>query len=207
MYKLIIFDFSKTLAYPGKTDLKGIFGRMKDYGIDVKDEKQAQQFLDRVFSLFSEVDSWTEFTDKVVEFSAVDISKEKKGELGKYLQKKLSFKLYDDAKEVFNLPQRKAILTLANRFLVEGIKELSHFDIFTEREIQFKKPDKQAFTEVLKKMKAIPGEVVMVGDSLEKDIMPAMSLGITGILIDREGKVSDNSIIKISSLKELKRYL
>ena len=88
MYKLIIFDFSKTLAYPGKTDLEGIFSRMKDYGIDIKDEKQAQKFLDRVFSLFSEVDSWAEFTDRAVEFSAVDISKEKKGELGKYLQKK-----------------------------------------------------------------------------------------------------------------------
>lgn len=207
MYKLIIFDFSKTLAYSGKADLKGIFGRLKEYGIRINDENQAQQFFDRVFSLFSEVDNWTEFTDRVIEFLAVDISKEKKGDLAKYLQKKLSFKLYDDAKEIFNLPQRKAILTLASRFLVEGIKELSHFDIFTEREIQFKKPDKRAFLEVLRKMKTIPEEAVMVGDSLEKDIMPAIDLGITGILIDREGKVSDNSIVTIKSLKELKRYL
>jgi HAD superfamily hydrolase (TIGR01509 family) len=135
------------------------------------------------------------------------LSKEKKEELSKYFKKKLSFKLYDDAREIFDLPQKKAILTLASRFLVEGIRELSDFDIFTEREIQFKKPDKRAFLEVLKKMKSIPEEAVMVGDSLEKDILPAVSLGIRGILIDREGKVSDNSIIKISNLKELKKYL
>jgi len=207
MYKLIIFDFSRTLAYSGSSNLKGIFGRLREYGIVVQDEKQAQQFLDLVFPLFSEADSWTEFTEMVLKETGSGLSKEKKEELAKYFKKKLSFRLYDDAREIFDLPQKKAILTLASRFLVESIRELSDFDIFTEREIQFKKPDKRAFLEVLKKMKSIPEEAVMVGDSLEKDILPAMSLGIRGILIDREGKVSDNSIIKISSLKELKKYL
>lgn len=207
MYKLIIFDFSRTLAYSGKSDLSGFFGKLRDYGFIVKNEKDAQSFLDFTFSLFSEVNNWTEFTERAAERSIGSLSRKVKEDLSKYFQKKLGFKLYEDAKEVLDLPQRKAIFTLASRFLVEGIRELSHFDIFTERELQYKKPDKEAFLEVLRKMKAIPEETVMVGDSLEKDILPALQLGITGILIDREGKVSDNSIIKISSLKELKRYL
>ena len=47
----------------------------------------------------------------------------------------------------------------------------------------------------------------MVGDTLDKDIRPALALKMKAVLIDRTGKVSDNSIVKISSLKELKQYL
>ena len=65
----------------------------------------------------------------------------------------------------------------------------------------------KAFLAVLEKMQADPEETVMVGDSLEVDINPAKAVGIKAVLIDREGKIDDNSIVKIASLKELKNYL
>jgi len=47
----------------------------------------------------------------------------------------------------------------------------------------------------------------MVGDSFNNDIQPALAVGMQAILIDRKGKVRDNSIVKIRSLKDLKQYL
>jgi len=59
-------------------------------------------------------------------------------------------------------------------------------------------------------MGANPEETVMVGDTLENDMFPAKAIGIKPILIDREGrfaKLSDPEIIRITSLKELKKHL
>jgi len=207
MIKLIVFDFSGTLAYSEQEDLKGFFGPLLEFGIKITQEKEAEYLFDFFPSFFSKADSWNGFAIMMAAEFSITLSKERKDELAKYLEKKLSFKLYDDAKEISALPQRKAILTLASRFLVESIDDLAQFDIFTSREIRYAKPDKRAFLEVLKKMKTVPSEAIMIGDSFEKDIEPALALGMKGVLIDREGKVSDNSIVKISSLKDLKQYL
>jgi FMN phosphatase YigB (HAD superfamily) len=58
-------------------------------------------------------------------------------------------------------------------------------------------------------MKADPEEAAMVGDSLGNDILPALALGIKPILLDRKGniEINDPAITKISSLKQLKKYL
>jgi len=125
------------------------------------------------------------------------------------LERKLTCKLFGDAENVLNLPQDKAILTLSGKFALAGISQLRNFEIFSPDIAGVKKPDLQAFLAVLEKMKADPEETVMVGDSLENDILPALALGIKPILLDRQGKVeiNDSAITKISSLKELKKYL
>jgi len=59
-------------------------------------------------------------------------------------------------------------------------------------------------------MNANPQEAAMVGDTLENDIYPAQALGIKPILIDRQNhfaKLNNADIIRITSLKELKKYL
>jgi len=107
------------------------------------------------------------------------------------------------------LPQDKAILTLSGKFALAGIPGLSRFEIFSPDVLGLQKPDPEAFLAVLEKMQADPEETVMVGDSLENDILPALSLGIKPILLDRENKTKEAvpPIIKIKTLKELKKYL
>ena len=117
-----------------------------------------------------------------------------------------SVRLYDDAHEALNLPFKKAILTSTSKLLIEssGIQKLA--EIFTP-EMGVSKPDPRAFLMVLEKLEVKPEQAVMIGDSIERDLMPAENLGIIPILIDRENKSQNYPGIKINSLKELKDVL
>ena len=135
---------------------------------------------------------------------------EKAGHGKAALEKKRGWKLFDDAEAILFLPQDKAILTMCGKFVIDGFPELHHFGVFTPKTAGAAKPDLKAFLAVLAKMKADPEETVMVGDSLENDILPARALGMKAILLDRFGKydkLDDPEIIKIGNLKELKKYL
>ena len=207
MIRLVIFDFSGTLAYYGNGDMAEFFAGLADYGIRISGEAEAEHFLDSLSALFGQVGSWIELAETLANRHNGHFGREETETLAEYLEKNLRFRPYDDVKEIIALPQKKAVMTLASRFLVESIPELKGFDVFTPQEIGYEKPDKRAFTEVLKIMRTAPQEALMVGDTLDKDIRPALALKMKAVLIDRTGKVSDNSIVKISSLKELKQYL
>ena len=129
------------------------------------------------------------------------------GTLGIFPEGNMSCRLFDDAKEVFKLPCQKAILTTGGGFLFSNFGLEKHFEIFTPKETKFIKPDTRAFSIVLEKFNVQPEEAVMVGDEIERDILPAEKLGIKAILIDRENKIKDYSGIKIRSLSELKDIL
>jgi FMN phosphatase YigB (HAD superfamily) len=47
----------------------------------------------------------------------------------------------------------------------------------------------------------------MVGDEIERDLIPAKNLGLEAILIDRENKIENAPFKKISSLAELRNIL
>lgn len=212
MIKLIIFDFSGTLGYIGDLNLRDFFGKLREYGVKVRTEKETEYFFDFLPSFFDQAKNWLEFSQMMAEKFDNKPSKENLKELKKYLKKKLSFRLYDDVEHTIDLPQKKAILTSTNRFLIRNLPALKTFDIFTPRDIRYEKPDKKAFETVLRKMNIIANEAVMVGDNLDKDLYPARALGMQAILIDRKNKIKEKSfkdffIKKISSLKELKNLL
>ncbi|MGB8779578.1 MAG: HAD family hydrolase [Candidatus Bathyarchaeia archaeon] len=65
------------------------------------------------------------------------------------------------------------------------------------------KPDAEVFRYALEKMKATSPEAMFVGDDIEADYKGAQRIGLKAFLIDREGKVRDESVNRISSLEEL----
>lgn len=73
------------------------------------------------------------------------------------------------------------------------------------------KPDPGIFQYAMKMMGVSPERCVHVGDSLHSDIRGAQELGITGIWIERDGRISDIGESKpdftIKSLRELKTFL
>lgn len=58
--------------------------------------------------------------------------------------------------------------------------------LVTSEEAGKEKPDKAAFELVLEKLNLLPHQVIMVGDSYEKDIAGARNAGMHGILFSRE---------------------
>ncbi len=73
------------------------------------------------------------------------------------------------------------------------------------------KPDGRIFQYAMKMMGVSPERCVHVGDSLHSDIFGAQELGITGIWIERDGRISDIGDSKpdftIKSLTELALFL
>jgi 2-haloalkanoic acid dehalogenase type II len=65
------------------------------------------------------------------------------------------------------------------------------------------KPDAEVFRYALEKMNAKVLEAVFVGDDMEADYKGAQRCGLSAFLIDREGKVQDESVNRISSLEDL----
>jgi putative hydrolase of the HAD superfamily len=74
----------------------------------------------------------------------------------------------------------------------------------------FFKPDVRIFNEALHRLGVMPGDAVMVGDSLEKDCAPARSLGLKTIWVRNPGAQArgDQAMAdyKISTLDELERF-
>ena len=65
------------------------------------------------------------------------------------------------------------------------------------------KPDVEVFHYALKKLKAASSDAIFIGDEIKADYKGAQSSGLTAYLIDRNGKVHEESVNKISSLDDL----
>ncbi len=78
-------------------------------------------------------------------------------------------------------------------------KYFSH--IFCYSNMACKKSDPSYFSKVLSKLELSASSVVMVGDSLEKDILPAGAAGIYGVLYNPVGKEVDSA--KYTSVRSM----
>ena len=206
--KLILFDFSGTLAYLAKPiDFKGFFESLKNFGIEIETDEEIKAFTTLFADLLGWAKDWLDFSEKIFKKYVEKPEREAIEALAEFLEKNISFELYDDVKEILNLPFKKVVLSANARFLIENLGLGKFLKIFTPRETKFLKPDPRAFLTPLKKLKVKPEETVIVGNELERDLIPARNLGMKAILIDRENKIKKAPVRKISSLAELKQIL
>jgi FMN phosphatase YigB (HAD superfamily) len=94
--------------------------------------------------------------------------------------------------------------------LSQKLKE--HFDvefqwIFGSANTGIRKPSLAFFEQSFSKTGIAPEEMLYVGDSLKLDVIPASSLGIKSVLIDRSGIYSNASCERISNMYELINFL
>jgi len=118
--------------------------------------------------------------------------------------------LFPDCIEVLEqLRKHYEIHLLTNGFeevQMRKLKEskLSHLFtvVLTAERAGFKKPDYRIFEMVVKEISAAKKECVMIGDSLEADILGARNAGLNTVWFNNTGK-SGGGGLEISSLKEL----
>jgi HAD superfamily hydrolase (TIGR01549 family) len=65
------------------------------------------------------------------------------------------------------------------------------------------KPDAEVFVYALERLQIGTSNTIFIGDEIDADYRGAQGAGLTAYLIDREGKVHDKSLNKISSLEDL----
>lgn len=75
---------------------------------------------------------------------------------------------------------------------------------FCKENLGIEKGTPSFFLEILKRLNVNPNEVIVVGDSLSRDIEPAIAVGISAIWLSKgAAHQSDSSIKTISSLRDL----
>jgi putative hydrolase of the HAD superfamily len=90
--------------------------------------------------------------------------------------------------------------------VLQKLGAASHFDVTVGADSCSKaKPNSRIFLHAVEKLRLEPGEVLFVGDSMEKDYEGARKAGLQSLLLDREGKASKN-VDSIRSLTEVLRY-
>lgn len=108
------------------------------------------------------------------------------------------------------LSQKYELVILSNWFKDVQIKRmeiagiLKYFKEFYCNDEYVSKPNKEAFINALGN--TLPSEAIMIGDNLDVDIIPAINLGIKGILITNKDIKSDK-FITIKNISELKEML
>jgi HAD superfamily hydrolase (TIGR01509 family) len=206
--KLLLFDFFGTLAFSQRPrSTKDFFLALEKFGIEIKTKDEETHFISLFSNLLGKAESRLDLSKKLLSRLVKKVNRDIVEDFGIFLRENLIFKLYDDVSEIIHLPFKKAILTANARFLLEELGLDKFFRLFTPKETKHLKPDPRAFLVPLEKMKVSVKEALMVGDELERDLMPAQNLGMRTILIDRENKIKDTSIEKINSLKEIKKIL
>lgn len=210
--KLILFDFFGTLAFIfKKPDPLKFLGILEKFGCDFNDLnwEKGEKTFSSLGEFFSKTKSWPDFVRLIFKRFEKRPSKKAIQEIVSFLKKNLVFKFYKDVVFLKKLPFRKAILTDAPKFVFSNIALDGFEKILTPSEIGVIKPDPKAFLSVLRIFKVESREVLMVGDDLKRDIIPAGKIGMETVLIDRNDslKIKDSSIKKINSLKELKKIL
>lgn len=206
--KLIIFDLFGTLVFSvEKLKREDFFAFYQKLGIEFKTEKDIKLFTSLFAQFMAQSASWQNFSQKLLGKVIRKTDQKIVDKLANFFKENIIYQLYDDVKEIIAFPYRKAILTTASPFLFSNLSLEKYFEIFTPRETKFLKPDPKAFLVVLNKLKVKPEEVLMVGDEVERDLIPAQKLGMKTVLVDRENKVKDYSGTKINSLREIKNIL
>jgi 2-haloalkanoic acid dehalogenase type II len=120
--------------------------------------------------------------------------------------------LYPDAEKV--LPQlgekglKVGLVTTGLRSDIEGMLHKvglqGFFDVVVAVDTLRKmKPDPEVFTYALEQLGTASSEAIFVGDEIETDYKGAQRCGLTAFLIDRDGKVEDEGLNRISSLEDL----
>ena len=121
-------------------------------------------------------------------------------EMVKYLRDK-HYQIYIITNGLVNLQKPRII----NSEIAEYIS-----DIIISEEVGVAKPNPEIFNILLKKIKLKPEDMVMIGDSLEKDIKGAIDASINTIWYNPDNKRNNSSIkpdYEIKKLLELKEIL
>jgi HAD superfamily hydrolase (TIGR01549 family) len=160
---------------------------IKDYNVNYSIEnywknidEAVYRFVPKVydFILFKNIKNLNDFNKLKVQY---------KNELK---QTNIKFKLMDginDFLKIFSKQYKIGILGQYGKDFRKYLEEINLYKYFTFVEIQddykITKPDPRYFEAVLKKCKCKPEESIMVGDRIDKDIIPAKMVGMKTIRI------------------------
>lgn len=206
MTKVIIFDLDNTLIDWKPEYIKSLEFVLKDYNLDqetilkIDDILNNHTSLDETFNLNKVIDYINTYLNLNLPVKVLtDLS----------IAQKNNFEKDPKVNEVIEyLASKYDLYVLSNWFTetqkgrLENMGILKYFKDVIGGDKNYYKPDKKAFQIILNKYQ--PQECIYIGDDLEKDIKPALELGMQAIW---KTKVKSSIYQTIENLEELKNIL
>ena len=201
----IFFDLYGTLI-----DLKGVdeFNRRLEQRLGPARFEIVEKHFIEAHLLPIEAEKWIRQTAEDIKATSAEVLD---------LQKKLHYpdwEVYPDVRPALETVIKKGLkIGLISNATMEANQSLQasgllpYFDTVTlSYQIGARKPDKKIFEVALREALCEPAQAMMIGDSLEADIVGAKNAGMQAILLERKEGNIDNPK-KIRSLLELEKLL
>jgi putative hydrolase of the HAD superfamily len=216
MIKLVVFDLWRTLI-PATVDFVHLLSLIKKEGISKED------FIER-YEKATQLKNYKNFEKLRKDFFKA-FREESNDDLEKelyeiYINRFDKIKYYPEVPvaltKIKSLGFKIALLSNTESIRMKEMEEKlslkKYFDYLSYSfETRLLKPEPKAFLHVLKKMKVLPEEALMVGDSLRTDIAGAKAVGMHTCLINRIGKVLDSADVtpdfEVKSINEVVNVL
>ena len=116
--------------------------------------------------------------------------------------------VYDTLEKLYNKGYKMGVISngdleqQTDKLARTGI--LKFFDIVTtSSEYDYSKPDPKLYESIIRRFNINKDQMIMIGDQVEKDVLPCLSIGIDAIWLNRKNKENSNNVKEIKSLNEL----
>lgn len=221
----VFFDVDFTLIHPGpRFQGSGYFATCARHGVDV-DESRFDEAVAGAAGVLDGRDEvydhelFVRYTARIIELMggrspAVGVVAR---ELYDAWAEHEHFLLYEDARETLvELASRglklglisnshRCLVSFQKHFALDGLVSAT----VSSSELGYLKPHPRIFQAALDRMGTDAARSVMVGDSVTHDIAGARAMGMRGVLLARQGGVTDavDGVSVISSLRELPALL
>ena len=187
--KVIIFDLWNTLVYDPSKETHEKIANLLGF----KNRQEFWNYCDKYF--FHRKLTFYEFIKEFIKEK--NLSKETFDRVeGLWEETRKHVNTFPGVFEILKkLKKKYKLVLLSNTAAKEGIETVQRFgldkyfdEVIISGQVGLAKPDPKIFQVVLSKMQVNPDEVMIVGDNLEMDIIPARMLGTKGILVDTRKK-------------------
>ena len=201
--RAVLFDVDFTLARPGpELGPEGYRRRAEQFGLTLDPARYeeardaALADLKRHPELEHDEEIWIAFTERIVRGMGGegDRARECAVAVEKAWEEHGNFDLYEDALPVLE-ELRRARLKIG--LVSNGARDLADFVVHHRLDVDAAigsrahgktKPHETIFRAALAALEVEPEAAAMVGDSLEDDVEGARALGMSALLVDREGR-------------------
>jgi HAD superfamily hydrolase (TIGR01549 family) len=205
--KVVVFDLWNTLVYDSSHEIHQEIANI--LGFETKDE--FWDYLGEHF--FGTKSSFYDYIDSLIKQR--DLPDETLDKIKSLWEKTKDYVniFPETVKTLEEFSKKYKLVLLSNTAEKEGKEAMGKFglekyfdEILLSGSLGLAKPDPKIFKLVLEKTNVRPEEILVVGDNLETDIIPARILGMKGILIDTREKYTEyeNKDWYIRSLGDLK---
>ena len=195
--KAVLFDLHGTLAYvenPVSDTEVSEYLFSRGYEVSPQQLKAALAFVYFIDYPKYGYKNWRSFFSRIFWRLKVKVDKETLDTVVKLFESK-PYQLYSDAAEAVVKVKKNGfktaiVTTIAYFQFKKAVKPVrKHFDfIMTGYEAKCDKTNPKMYRKVLEILKVEPEEAVMIGDDVSIDILLPKRLGMSAILLDREGK-------------------